>query len=102
MDDKAKNNFIALIPRFLFTIVYGNYVYYSEQFTAMVSLETIGRRIALTRAEQDMSQEDLAGEAEINRGYLSRIENGHVAFSIPVLLKIADALNIAPDSLLKD
>lgn len=68
----------------------------------MVNLETIGRRIALIRAKQDMSQEDLAGEAEINRGYLSRIENGHVAFSIPVLLKIAEALNVAPDSLLRD
>ena len=48
-----------------------------------------------------MSQEDLAGAAEVNRGYISRIENGHVAFSIPVLLKIAEALSIEPDKLLK-
>lgn len=68
----------------------------------MVNLESIGRRIARIRTELDMSQEDLAGEAEINRGYLSRIENGHVAFSIPVLLKIAVALKIEPHTLLEE
>lgn len=64
----------------------------------MATLESIGRRIALLRAKQGMSQEDLAGAAEVNRGYISRIENGHVAFSIPVLLKIAEALSVKPSS----
>ena len=68
---------------------------------AMATLETIGRKIALLRAQQHMSQEDLAGAAEINRGYISRIENGHVAFSIPVLLKIAEALSVNPEEFFK-
>lgn len=49
-----------------------------------------------------MSQEDLAGDAEVNRGYISRIENGRVAFSVPVLLKLAEALNVPPEKLFKD
>ncbi|HIF25006.1 MAG TPA: XRE family transcriptional regulator [Micavibrio sp.] len=68
---------------------------------AMATLETIGRKIAATRSLRGMSQEDLAGVAEVNRGYISRIENGRVAFSIPVLLKIAAALSINPDELLR-
>ncbi len=68
---------------------------------SMVSLESIGRKIAKLRAEKGMSQEDLAGEAEVNRGYISRIENGHVAFSVPVFLKIADALQVKPEELFK-
>lgn len=68
---------------------------------SMASLETIGRKIAKLREIKGMSQEDLAGEAEVNRGYISRIENGHVAFSVPILLKIAAALDIKPDELLK-
>lgn len=60
----------------------------------MASMKSIGRKIAKLRAENGMSQEDLAGSAEVNRGYISRIENGHVAFSVPVLLKIADALGV--------
>ena len=67
----------------------------------MASLKSIGRRIALIRAEKEISQEDLAGMAEVNRGYISRIENGHVAFSVPVLLKIAEALEVKPENLFK-
>lgn len=67
----------------------------------MATLETIGRKIAKLRTLRDMSQEDLAGMAEVNRGYISRIENGHVAFSILILFKIAEALEIEPDKLLK-
>jgi transcriptional regulator with XRE-family HTH domain len=67
----------------------------------MTSMKSIGRSIAMLRDKKGMSQEDLAGEAEVNRGYISRIENGHVAFSVPVLLKIAKALAVEPRDLLK-
>ena len=63
----------------------------------MATMKSIGRKIAKLRAENGMSQEDLAGAAEVNRGYISRIENGHVAFSVPVLLKLADALKVSPE-----
>lgn len=82
--------------------MYSHFVYHSEQSVAMVDLESIGRKIAKVRAEQGMSQEDLAGEAELARNYISRIENGHVAFSVSVLLRIASALGIKPEVLLKD
>ena len=67
----------------------------------MATLESIGRKIAMTRSEKGMSQEDLAGVAELNRGYLSRIENGRVSFSMPIFLKIAEALKVKPEELLK-
>ena len=56
----------------------------------------------MLRAEKGMSQEDLAGISELNRGYISRIENGRVAFSVPVLLKIAEALNVEPEVLFQE
>jgi len=62
----------------------------------MASLVSIGRKIAKLRFEKGLSQEDLAGVSELNRGYISRIENGHVSFSVSVLLRIADALDVAP------
>ncbi len=65
----------------------------------MAEMKNIGRRIAKLRAQKGMSQEDLAGLAEINRGYISRIENGHVSFSVPVLLDIAKALGVDPKGL---
>lgn len=68
----------------------------------MVDLRSIGRQIAQIRVEKGMSQEDLAGEAEVNRGYISRIENGRVSFSITVFLKITTALEVEPSVLLED
>mgnify|MGYP001290616390 CR=1 FL=1 len=62
----------------------------------MKDLESIGRKIAKIRSEKGLSQEDLADAANVNRGYVSRIENGHVAFSVPVLLRIAKALEVSP------
>lgn len=86
----------------LFMIVYGVFVYHSEQFMSMINLQTIGRNIAKLRDDKGMSQEDLAGESEINRGYISRIENGHVSFSVPILLRIAQALGVDPKELVEE
>ncbi|MBP7346472.1 MAG: helix-turn-helix transcriptional regulator [Sediminibacterium sp.] len=68
----------------------------------MADLKTIGRKIATLRARKGLSQEDLAGLATINRGYISRIENGRVNFSVPVLLELAKALEVKPSKLLED
>ncbi len=68
----------------------------------MASLISIGRNIAKLRAKKGLSQEDLAGLAEINRGYISRIENGHVAFSVPVLLEISEALEVKTEVFFKE
>lgn len=65
----------------------------------MADLKTIGLAIMRARQAKGMSQEDLAGEADVARNYISRIENGHVAFSVPVLLKISKALEIKPEKL---
>lgn len=62
----------------------------------MITLRSVGRSIARIRMEQGMSQEDLAAEAEVNRGYISRIENGRVAFSITIMLRICVALKRDP------
>lgn len=65
----------------------------------MADLKTIGLAIMRARQAKGMSQEDLAGEADVARNYISRIENGHVAFSVPVLLKISKALDVKPEKL---
>ena len=67
----------------------------------MATLETIGLAIMKQRQSLGWSQEDLAGEAELARNYISRIENGHVSLSLEVFLRIAKALSIEPAKLLK-
>tara|TARA_B100001989_G_scaffold253021_1_gene237544 strand:- start:1281 stop:1484 length:204 start_codon:yes stop_codon:yes gene_type:complete len=67
----------------------------------MADLKSIGLAIMRARQAKGMSQEDLAGIADVARNYISRIENGHVSFSVPVLLKITEALEIIPEELFK-
>lgn len=62
----------------------------------------IGRRIVLFRQEQKLTQEDLAGLAELDRSYLSEIENGHRKLSVETLKKIADALKVKASALLDE
>lgn len=68
----------------------------------MTILKNIGLRIASERKRQGITQEDLAGMCEMDRSYLSEIENGHKNLSVTSLLKIAEALNVTPSKLLED
>lgn len=60
----------------------------------MEQLKTIGKNIVRIRKEKKMTQEDLCGLAQIDRSYLSEIENGKMNVTIKALIKIADALDI--------
>ncbi len=66
----------------------------------MDDLKHIGLAIIKARQNKGISQEDLAGSSDVARNYISRIENGHVSFSVVVLLKIAEALEVDPADLL--
>jgi transcriptional regulator with XRE-family HTH domain len=68
----------------------------------MNSPQEIGRRIAAFRKKRGMTQEDLAGETELDRSYLSEIENGHKNLSVEVMVRIAKALGIKPAKMLED
>lgn len=60
----------------------------------MEELIKIGRNIAKQRQERGMTQEDLCGAAQIDRSYLSEIENGKMNVTIKSLKAIADALEV--------
>jgi transcriptional regulator with XRE-family HTH domain len=68
----------------------------------MTTLKNIGKKIAVARKKEGLTQEDLAGMAEMDRSYLSEIENGHKNMSVLSLLKIAEALKVKPSKLLED
>ena len=54
----------------------------------------LGARIRYLRTQKNMTIEDLALEAEINRNYLSDLERGTRNPTVVVLNKIAKALEI--------
>ncbi|MGH1375089.1 MAG: helix-turn-helix domain-containing protein [Alphaproteobacteria bacterium] len=60
----------------------------------MKELEIIGKNISRLRAEQQLTQEDLSGMAEIDRGFISNLENGRANVSVKTLVGIAECLNV--------
>ncbi|MBP7722357.1 MAG: helix-turn-helix transcriptional regulator [Alphaproteobacteria bacterium] len=59
----------------------------------MKELKIIGKNIVKLRKVRNLTQEDLCGMAQIDRSYLSEIENGKMNVTIKSLVTIAKALN---------
>ena len=63
--------------------------------------EQLGLNIQEARRSREISQEDLAHRANIDRGYMGKIENAKHAASIDMIESIAKALDLEPMELLK-
>ncbi|HMO74400.1 MAG TPA: helix-turn-helix transcriptional regulator [Sphingopyxis sp.] len=61
----------------------------------------LAKNLKELRALHGMTQEDLAGAAEIDRSYVSMMENRKFAASIDMIEKIAGALHVGIDELLR-
>lgn len=62
--------------------------------------QEVGLAVARLRRQANMTQEDLAGVAEIDRSYLSEIESGKKNISIKMLKRLAKALGVKASKLL--
>ncbi len=63
--------------------------------------EVLARNLRIYRQERGLSQEELAHRAGIDRTYISALERSVYAASIDVLDKLATALEVEPDQLLR-
>jgi len=66
----------------------------------MSQLKKIGKRIVECRKQAGLTQEDLAGAADMDRSYLSEVENGLKNISVLALLKILKALDVSAADIL--
>ena len=60
-----------------------------------------GKRIRELRIEQNMTQVLLAAKVGVDRSYLGFLERGERNPSFDIILKIAKALGLKPDELLR-
>ncbi len=63
--------------------------------------EQLGKNMKRIRAKKKMSQGDIARALEVDRGYISNIENGKKNPTLATIQKLANALGVLPDELLK-
>ncbi|MBM3328739.1 MAG: helix-turn-helix domain-containing protein [Calditrichaeota bacterium] len=62
----------------------------------------IGRRIRNLRSAADLTQDELAGRADLTDGFISQVERGRTSLSIDSLKQILDALNISLAEFFRD
>lgn len=62
----------------------------------------IGQRIRKIRKAHGLSQEELAERVNISTTHMSHIETGNTKLSLPVLVDIANTLEVRADDLLCD
>ncbi len=60
----------------------------------------LGDELRQARLEANLTQEQLAFEAELDRTYISHLENGHKSPTVEVLFRIAAALGIPASEIL--
>ena len=63
--------------------------------------EQLGRNMKRIRSKKKMSQGDIARALEVDRGYISNIENGKKNPTLATIQKLANALGVSADELLK-
>ena len=63
--------------------------------------EVFAANLRRLRHELEMSQDDLAYEAEVSRSYLSQIEKGSYYASLKIIERLAKVLKVQPAELLQ-
>ena len=67
----------------------------------MATGKKLGENLRKLRLKKDMSQGDLATVLNVDRAYISNIENGRMNPTLSTLEKIANSLGISSSELLK-
>ena len=67
----------------------------------MLISEKLGKNIKKIRTQKRMSQGDICRALDMDRGYMSAIENGKKNITIQQLERLGQALGVSPDKLLK-
>lgn len=64
--------------------------------------EKIGGTVRKHRLKLGLSQQDLAGDADMERSYISAVENGRKKIRVDTLVRLAEALNMKPGKFLDE
>jgi transcriptional regulator with XRE-family HTH domain len=72
-----------------------------SNFEIKIRRRAFGKAVRNYRLLRNLTQEELAEFAELDRKTISRLENGLYSASLDNLWAIAYALNVSPEALLK-
>ena len=64
-------------------------------------LKQFGENLRRLRKEKDVSQEQLAFDAQLDRSFVGQVERGERNLSLLNILRLAEALGIPPEQLFR-
>jgi transcriptional regulator with XRE-family HTH domain len=64
--------------------------------------ELFGKTLRRLRTARELTQERLAGAADLTTGYVNTLERGMQVPSLTTIVKLAHALGVTPSDLLSD
>lgn len=67
-----------------------------------IDYKAIGVQIRTVRNKRGLTQEQLVESTGLSNTHISNIETGHTKLSLPAIIKIANALSVSVDELLRD
>ena len=68
----------------------------------MTDAELFGERIRVLRTARNLTQERLAGKADLTTGFVNSVEHGRKVPSLTTILKLARALEVDGAELMSD
>lgn len=91
------------ISKIIYTVTYSPLTHNLRKikFNSMDIKQKIGQRIKELRLKQGISQEQLALRSDLDRTYMTSVENGKRNISIQNIEKIIDALEITFEDFFK-
>jgi len=63
--------------------------------------EKLGRNLKRIRTEKGISQSDIAHSLDVSRGFVSNLENGKTNPTLATITRLANAIGVTTDELLK-
>ena len=63
--------------------------------------EKLGNNLKRIRTEKDISQGDIARSLGVSRGFVSNLENGKTNPTLATITRLANAVGVSTDELLK-
>jgi transcriptional regulator with XRE-family HTH domain len=63
--------------------------------------EKLGNNLKRIRTEKDISQGDIARSLGVGRGFVSNVENGKTNPTLGTITRLANAIGVSTDELLK-
>jgi DNA-binding XRE family transcriptional regulator len=103
--ENIERKFLVLLRRYYIVFYHTIETNYTIRYTLVINMSESSKKLAANmrriRARKEMSQGDICRALDVDRAYISTIESGKQNPTLATIEKIAQALSVSVDELLR-